>query len=254
MCPNPKDSLLLSNRAIGIIPLKNELVFYSKFDQQTGSVYLSQSNVSNFKLNSELVHAIDGPFSSTNSSFHSTCYCALTVFRMDPKADLFSFTLSFFLRINDISTFGIYQDEHEPISPLRFSLLAVGTNIELHTHNSSSQWPDPARWDTVSSFTFANVLKVKDWTFVGLVYEATSKTLKFYDQFANVIDLKTNVQIDPVATQNIRIGDSRRFGTKYQFSPYSAIACLSLHKTALSQMDMALLPCACQFKDERQTI
>ena len=247
----PTDLLLESNRSIGEIPLKNELVLYSKFDQETGGLYLQKDYVlwNETWGSSNLVQNQPGPFSMPNSSYqyNDSSSNVLTFYSLVPKVDLSSFSLSFYLRAIGNETFGIYQDENGINSRLRFSLLAVGTNMELHTHNSSSFSSN----QTVSSFIFSNLLKPNEWTFIGLVYNSTSQLLQLYDQSGNVVEMRTNVTIDPIPTRYIDVGDSYRYGVQHLFSPSSAIACLSLHDVALTQMDMALLPCACQFKDRK---
>lgn len=198
----------------------------------------------------ELVQTFDGPFSISNSSYRTTQAGYLTYYRMNPTVNLSSFSLAFYLRVVGNETVGIYQDEYSGSQPLRFSLLAVGTNLELHTHNAFASYEDPSWNQTVSFFLFSNVFKPNQWVFVGLVYDSSLQLLNLYDQSGNIVDFKANVAIDQVPTEYVDIGDSYRFGTNYQFSPTSAIACLSLHKIALTQMDMALLPCACQSKDK----
>ena len=118
--------------------------------------------------------------------------------------------------------------------------------VDMH-HNASS-----TSWETISLFTFRNVFKSNEWQFVALTYDGASKRLKLYDETANVKQEYANVQTDQVFTQQIGVGESLRFGDVLEFTQSSAIACLSVHNQVLSQSDVALLPCACQFKDRQQ--
>ena len=204
--------------------------------------------------NTELVKSFDGPFSIPNLSYRTNRTGRwLGYFTMSPKIDLTSFTLSFYLRVTGNETVGIYRDFHDPGT--RFSLTAVSLDLELHTHDSSISFITiHPNWSlrTISSFTFRNVFIANQWQFVALTYDGASKRLKLYDETANVKQEHANVQIDQVSTNEIGIGESLRFGDVKLFTRSSAIACLSVHNHALSQSDVALLPCACQFKDRQQ--
>ena len=174
----------------------------------------------------------------------------LGYFLMSLDVDTTSFTLGFFLRVSGTETVGIYSEQPSKISyrsRYRFSLTAVDLNLELHTHDVFSY-----NNNTVSSFTFRKVLKAYDWQFVALSYNWWTKPLKLYDETANVIQEHSNVHISLAFTHSIYIGQSHRFGVDTFFTPFSAIAYLSLHNRVLSRLDIALLPCACQFKDRRQ--
>ena len=233
--------------------MKSEsLILYSKFDQETGINYIkpNDAQVNEYQY-TELVDNFEGPFSIPNSSYrtnitspngHSLCFVEMASY-----FQLQSFTVSFYLRVIGNETVGIFYDDHDfETGFLRFSLTAVNFDLEFHIHNSSSP-----SWETISSFTFQNVLKANDWKFVALTYDATSKQLKLYDETANVKQEQTNVEIDQVSTWTLAIGGSIRFASWEKFTRSSAIACFSLHNQALSQTDIALLPCACQFKDRQ---
>ena len=253
--PSTASLLMTSNSEIGLIPLKNQsLVLYSKFDLETGFNYVKPQNSSmNVEGNTELARSIAGPFSIPNSSYR-TRYLGgswLGYFEMSPKVDLTSFTLSFYLRVGGNELFGLYYDDHDSKSGhLRFSISVFGTDLEIDTHNSSAGLS--AGYQTIQSYTFRNVLERNEWQFVALTYDGSRKIMKLYDETANVKEGLTNIQIDQVFTSQISIGSSYRFGYFKKFSQSSAIACLSLHNQVLSQMDIALLPCACQFKDRLQ--
>ena len=247
--------------AIGLVPRKQDLVFYSLFDQETGASHLKMNSVVWNNWDSQLVDTIEGPFSIPKSSYSTKGASQyLGYYSMDPKVNLSSFSLTFYLRVCGTETIGLYLDRHDDNSPnysSRFSLVAVGLDLEFHTHNSSATmesnyYNSPAPKQTISQATFSNVLKPNQWTFVGLVYDSTSQTLKLYDETANEKQRLTNIEIDEVPTQSSRIGLGLRFGDYKFFSPQSAMACFSLHDVVLSPMDIALLPCACQFKDKHQ--
>ena len=202
----------------------------------------------------ELVDSFDGPFSIPNSSYRTNYQLRagtwLGYFKMSPKIDLTSFTLSFYLRVTGNETVAIYRDWYHP-GP-RFSLTAVNLGLELHTYDSSQGDYYDYDTETISSFTFQNVFNSNEWQFVALTYDGASKRLKLYDETANVKEEHRNVKIDQVTTEFITIGRSFRFGDWKFFTRSSAIACLSVHNQVLSQSDVALLPCACQFKDRQQ--
>ena len=232
--------------------MKNQgLVLYSKFDHETGFNYISPNNTERMFVDSytELVDSFDGPFLIPNSSYRTNYRSdSLGFFNLCPKIVLPSFTLSFYLRVTGNEFVGIFYDFHDP--GLRFTLTAANLDLELHTHDSSASHPSYIQ--TISSFTFRNVFKSNEWQFVALTYDGASKRLKLYDETANVKQEHANVQIDQVFTQQIGIGESLRFGDVQEFTQSSAIACLSVHNQVLSQSDVALLPCSCQFKDRQQ--
>lgn len=191
----------------------------------------------------EVMTSKNGPFSIPNSSYRTTTIYDFGHFTMNPKANLSSFSLSFYLYITGNEVVGILIN----YSPYRFSLIGNKQNLEFHTHNSTA---NPV--STVTSFTFSNVFKPNQWTFVGLVYNAERHILELYDESANVVQFRTNVKVDQVLSSMINVGYGERYGIGKYFATSSALACMSLHDVVLSQMEMALLPCACQFKDKLQ--
>ena len=171
-----EDSLLASNRQIGLIPLKNQsLILYSKFDNETGFNYVEPPNATVIPESvAGLVDSFDGPFSIPYSSYRTSSIAPLGHFQMSPKINLPSFTLSFYLRVVGNETDGIYREWHDP--GYRFTLSAVNLDLEFHTHHISSDWP--ANSGTVFSVTFPNVFIANDWKFVALTYDGTNKNLK----------------------------------------------------------------------------
>ena len=203
---------------------------------------------------SVLATDIDGPFRYPNSSYTTSALGYLGQYDITPNLDLSSFTLSFFLRVRGNETVGIYQDFHTRSGysysyQRRFSIVSFGQSLELHIHDSSANSKS-----TIASYTFANVLKKNEWTFVAMVFSAYSSSsrgnLILYDSTGNAKEFLTNVQIDRTSTKTIMIGQANRFGDEISFPTSASIACLSLYDVALPQVDVALLPCACQFKDK----
>ena len=236
--------------------MKNQsLVLYSKFDNETGFDYIKPNNTEvGIRNSTQLVDTFDGPFSNPDSSYSTNTLFSIGIwlgyFKMSPEIDLTSFTLGFYLRVTGSEFVGIYRDWHDP--GYRFTLTAANLDLELHIHNSSISWrTDPSYKDTITSFTFRNVFKAFEWQFVALTYDGARRQLKLYDETANVKDEYANVQIDQASTNEIGIGASFRFSDWKYFPRSSAIACFSLHNKGLPQMDIALLPCACQLKDRQ---
>ena len=238
------------NSPFGLIPLKYQsLIWYSKFDRETGFNYIKPRNaIISIDSSTALINSLDGPFSNSSSSYgtRSNRGGPLGDFAPPFRVDLTSFTLSFYLRVTGTETVGIYLESSLP--GYRFSLNAVGLNLELHTHHSFYTFNK----QTVASVSFRNVFKRNDWHFVALTYDGASKQLKLYDETANVKQERTNVRIDNVYSYAFFIGSGLRFGIGKYFTHSSAIACFSIHDQVLSQNDIALLPCACQFKDRQQ--
>ena len=222
---------------------------YLTFDHEVGFSYIKPNNaITEISPYTEW-------YSGTVSLPPSWCRTSdtsaqwLGYFRMSPKIDLTSFTLGFYLRVTGTEIVGVYDDDHDLVwGHLRFSLTAVNLDLELHIHKSSASFS----YGTVISYTFQNVFKANQWQFVALTYDGASRQVKIYDETATVKLFGTNIQIDQVFTYSVWIGDSYRYGIVKRFTRSSAIACFSLHNKVLSQMDIALLPCACQFKDRQQ--
>ena len=241
-----------------MIPLKNSsLILYSKFDEEVGVNYIRPSKASTeIESSAKLVESFDGPFSIPKSSY-STKYLHdwLVSYSLEQDGlnfNLSSFTLSFFIRVVGNKRVGIYEDSFT--SAPRFSVTAVGLDLRLETQQQ--------RW---THLLIKNILKANNWQFIALTYENQTQTLKLYDQTAVVKMEYKDIDFDRSSLHKITIGKSTPFRMSlgyigsydnyrdsYFFPPSSAIACFSVHSQALTQMEIALLPCACQFKDQQQ--
>ena len=248
-----------SDSSIGIIPRKDDLLIYSKYDQETGDIYIKPAFDNYFVMpgDIELVRSFSGPFSIPNSAYRTTSGTILGSHTLVQHFSIRSFTLGVFLRVPGTGINAIYSDNHAMelfglFMKHRFSVVANDLDVEFHLHDASATTKVEAM-RTVANFTFSNVLKANDWQFLALVYDDRDQTLKLFDETANLVQEEANVDIDQVSTRHLYIGAGFYNGVEVNFAPSSAIACLSLHTVALSQMEIALLPCACQFKDKLQT-
>ena len=245
-----------TNRPVGEIPLKNDLVLYSKFDGDSQFLYKSQSYVRAYvDKNAEVVRGFDGPYEIPYSSFglahlETATSTDLGYYTMNPPANLGSFSLSFFIRVTDSATTALYMDERQANRP-RFSIIADGYDLEIHTHDSFTRLNDEAT-KTLFNHKFNNVLRRNRWTFVAIVYDLSTSSLTIYDQSGNVRWVKSNVRIYNALTSKVYVGMGYHDNRLDWITESTTIACLSLHNTVLAPVDVALLPCACQFKDVPQ--
>ena len=99
--------------------------------------------------------------------------------------------------------------------------------------------------------SFVHVLKINDWTFVALVYDSSKEVLKLYDETLNMQQIPIASRIHRSFTKTISLGISQSAAMQ---EPNWAIACISLHDVILSQLEIAQLPCTCQFKNALPTV
>ena len=241
------ENSLVNQAIVGPIPLRYHVVFYSRFDSKTRFHYMSRNGVEPYE-NSNAIQLAPGPFSLPQSSFMiRNREQILGFYEMNPKYNLNMFTLSFFLKTQITETTnGILQDYSSVATESkRYSVSTFESNLEVHIFNSSVT--NPQLFANVQYFRFSNVIKDDEWTFLTLHYDGYG--LYLYDETTRLVDLKLNVKIDQVATEKIVIGQAYRFNNYATLSPTSAVACMSLYHINLLPIDLALLQCACQFKD-----
>ena len=219
-------TLVQSNASFGLIPNKAGLIFY-----------IAVNDTNNFRrrrfgfINYELVHqSPEGPFAMTNASNFSNFYPTIS------RNSITSFTLSFYLHVDGSRTTTIFQSGQA--FSARFTILAFGLNLKVHDISQ-----------TIPSITFYNVLRRNQWTFIALAYDSAQRLLKLYDGSANE---KQNGDSNFDIIEDVNGDFAVRSSDYIEYSEYS-IACISLHNICLSQMDIAMLPCACQFNNRLAT-
>ena len=196
-----------------------------------------------------------------------------------------SFTLAMFLRPSDSNPTPILSQITSIYrNKWRFSLLSNDRNIELHIHNADDEEFPPK---TTKIVTFGNALRqsIRYWnqvsdrhenkkvfTFFAITYDNSKEEVTLFDNTATIFERFQGVKIDASDKYEneggMFVGSASRNGTLFnvntrdlglsssydnrnQLASTSAIGCLSFFNQVLTDVEIASLQCACQFKGKK---
>ena len=226
----------------------------------------------------ENLYTKQGPFDISNSSF-------LNPFGFYKRSNSTkSFTLSMFLRPSGSNPAPILSDAASIYqNKWRFSLFSNHRDINFHVHNQNfNQWPPR----TSELIKFENVLKEKmiiyhhkilyqnieerAFSFFAITYDSTKDELTVYDQSATIVGRVRGINIPSPENLEFEGGifvgsafengtistadtnyPSNNFSNSSRLAYMAAISCLSYHNRVLTDVEIASLQCACQFKGKQ---
>ena len=225
----------------------------------------------------ENLYTKQGPFDISNSSFLNP----FGFYKLSNSTK--SFTLSMFLRPSGSNPAPILSDAASIYqNKSRFSLFSNHRDIHFHVHNQNfDQWPPR----TSELIKFENVLKEKKnyyhkilhrnveeraFSFFAITYDSTKDELTVYDQSATIVGRVRGINIPSPENLEFEGGifvgsafengtistadtnyPSNNFSNSARLAYMAAISCLSYHNRVLTDVEIASLQCACQFKGKQ---